>query len=84
MAGEYARVCVETAERLGVAVLDVYTVFNSMSVRERTMCLEDGLHLSTWGNQIMDRLLRAKIADAFPALMSRLEVSEIPNWDRLP
>ncbi|KAG1710627.1 hypothetical protein DVH05_013351 [Phytophthora capsici] len=49
MAGEYARVCVETAERLGVAVLDVHTLFNSMSARQRTMCLEDGLHLSTWG-----------------------------------
>ncbi|KAG3115939.1 hypothetical protein PI125_g5058 [Phytophthora idaei] len=84
MAGEYARACVETAAKLGVTVLDVHSLFNSMSARERTMCLEDGLHLSAWGNRLMERLLRAKIADAFPVLMSRLEVWEIPNWDRLP
>ncbi|ETL99404.1 hypothetical protein L917_03741 [Phytophthora nicotianae] len=84
MAGEYARVCVETAGKVGVTVLDVHSLFNVMSARERTMCLEDGLHLSAWGNRLMDRLLRTKIADAFPALMSRLEVWDIPNWNRLP
>ncbi|KAG7380597.1 hypothetical protein PHYPSEUDO_006991 [Phytophthora pseudosyringae] len=84
MAGEYARAGVETAAKLGVAVLDAHSFFNAMPARESAACLEDGLHLSARGNQLMDRLLRAKIADAFPALMSRLEVWEIPNWDRLP
>ncbi|KAE9084699.1 hypothetical protein PF010_g20732 [Phytophthora fragariae] len=68
MAGEYAKACVVTAERLNVAVLDVHSLFNSMSARDQAMTLEDGLHLSAWGNRLMDRLLRAKIADAFPAL----------------
>ncbi|KAG6576378.1 putative isoamyl acetate-hydrolyzing esterase 1 [Phytophthora cinnamomi] len=82
-AGEYAKSCVATAERLGVAVLDLHALFNSMPAREQAMALEDGLHLSAWGNRLVDRLLRAKVADAFPALVSRLQVSTIPNWDRL-
>ncbi|KAE8888002.1 hypothetical protein PF005_g21501 [Phytophthora fragariae] len=83
MAGEYAKACVVTAERLNVAVLDVHSLFNSMSARDQAMTLEDGLHLSAWGNRLMDRLLRAKIADAFPALASRLHVAAVPNWDQL-
>ncbi|KAH7474313.1 hypothetical protein KRP22_003997 [Phytophthora ramorum] len=84
MAGVYARVCVETAKKLDLPVLDLYSLFSSMPARERTRCLEDGLHLSAWGNQLMAGLLRAKVEAAFPALASRLKVWEIPNWDRLP
>ncbi|GMF45230.1 unnamed protein product [Phytophthora fragariaefolia] len=83
MAGAYAKACVDTAEKLRVPVLDLHTIFNALSAHEQTMALADGLHLSAWGNRLVDRLLWAKVADAFPALASRLQVQVIPNWDRL-
>jgi len=83
MVREYARACAATAGKHGVAVLDLHSLFSSMTARERSLCLDDGLHLSAWGNQLLERLLRTTIANNFPKLMARLEVVEIPDWGSL-
>ncbi|KAG2502626.1 hypothetical protein JM18_009519 [Phytophthora kernoviae] len=83
LAGDYARACVEVAKDVDVPVLDLHSWFNAMPPRERSLSLEDGLHLSAWGNRLMERLLRAKIAESFPELMARLHVQDIPDWRQL-
>lgn len=79
-AGTYARACVEEAAAAGVAALDLHSFFNAMSEEKRAACLSDGLHFSAEGNRLVDEVLRAKIADAFPALAARLEQWQEPNW----
>ncbi|RLN63705.1 hypothetical protein BBJ29_005656 [Phytophthora kernoviae] len=53
MAGKYAQACVETAETMGVPVLDLYSYFNNMSEWERDELLSDGLHLNLKGNKLI-------------------------------
>ncbi|KAG7396188.1 hypothetical protein PHYBOEH_002629 [Phytophthora boehmeriae] len=84
MAGEYARACMEVAKTVDVPVLDLHSWFNALPPRERSVSLEDGLHLSTLGNRWMERLLRAKMAESFPDLMVRLHAQDIPDWSQLP
>jgi lysophospholipase L1-like esterase len=82
-AGTYARACVEEAAAAGVAALDLHSFFNAMGEQERAAYLSDGLHFGAEGNRLVDELLRAKIADAFPALAARLKEWQEPNWQDL-
>ncbi|RLN88161.1 hypothetical protein BBJ28_00019054 [Nothophytophthora sp. Chile5] len=79
-AGEYARACVEVAGQLNIPVLDLYTFFNAMSESDRAGYLEDGLHFNAKGNRAVDQELQAIIATAFPELLSRLGVWDIPTY----
>ncbi|RLN93323.1 hypothetical protein BBJ28_00002103 [Nothophytophthora sp. Chile5] len=79
-AGEYARACVEVAGELNIPVLDLYTFFNAMSESDRASYLEDGLHFNAKGNRAVDQELQAIIATAFPELLSRLGVWDIPTY----
>lgn len=80
VAGAYAAACVEEAQALGVAALDVYSFFNGLSTDERNACLSDGLHFSDKGNRLVDEQLRAKIASASPELQARMGKLQLPLW----
>ncbi|KAK1931131.1 GDSL esterase/lipase [Phytophthora citrophthora] len=78
MTKEYADACVETADRIGVPVLDLNSYFNNMPVSERDALLVDGLHLNEVGNAAVDELLRGKIASEFSSLNEDLEAWQSP------
>lgn len=83
MAGKYARVCVETAHKLGLPVLDLYSYFNEMPRWRRNNLLEDGLHLNTRGNKLMYDQLLDKLKSEFPAVVRKLERWQLPNFNKL-
>ncbi|POM81616.1 Isoamyl acetate-hydrolyzing esterase 1 [Phytophthora palmivora] len=81
MAGIYARACVETANKLGLPVLDLHTYFNNMTEWNRKNVLEDGLHLNLRGNNFMYQQLRQKIDAEFPAISHKLDRWQIPSYE---
>jgi lysophospholipase L1-like esterase len=83
MAEKYARACVETAHKLGLPVVDLYSYFSEMPRWRRNNLLEDGLHLNTRGNKLMYDKLMDKIKDAFPDVVRKLERWQVPNFSRL-
>ncbi|GMF45229.1 unnamed protein product [Phytophthora fragariaefolia] len=83
MAGNYAEVCVATAHKLGLPVVDLYTYFNDMPKWRRNNLLEDGLHLNRRGNKLMFDQLLDKIKAEFPDVVRKLERWQLPNFGRL-
>ncbi|KAF4044858.1 GDSL-like Lipase/Acylhydrolase family [Phytophthora infestans] len=83
MAGKYAQVCVETAHKLGLPVVNLYSYFNDMPKWRRNNMLGDGLHLSTRGNRLMYDQLMDKIKSEFPDVVHKLERWQAPNFNRL-
>ncbi|ETI52984.1 hypothetical protein F441_03986 [Phytophthora nicotianae CJ01A1] len=81
MAGIYARACVETANKLGLPVLDLHTYFNNMTDWDRKNVLEDGLHLNMRGNNFMYEQLLQKIDVAFPNISHKLDRWQIPSYE---
>lgn len=82
MAGVYARACVETAEELGVHVLDLWTYFNSMPASRRNSYLSDGLHLNLKGNQLMYEQLQDMMSANFTRVMNKLWSWQLPSYAR--
>ncbi|EGZ15523.1 hypothetical protein PHYSODRAFT_510315 [Phytophthora sojae] len=83
MAGNYAQVCVATAYKLGLPVVDLYSYFNDMPKWRRNNLLEDGLHLNTRGNKLMFDQLLDKIKAEFPDVARKLERWQLPKFGRL-
>ncbi|KAG7396189.1 hypothetical protein PHYBOEH_002630 [Phytophthora boehmeriae] len=83
VAGEYAAACVETANSLGVSVLDLHTYFNDMPEWRRRNLLEDGLHLNTRGNKLMYEQLQDKIHSEFPDVERKLRLWQAPSFTTL-
>ncbi|KAE8887855.1 hypothetical protein PF001_g27447 [Phytophthora fragariae] len=71
--GIYARACVETANDIGVPVLDLYTYFNAMNASTRNPLLWDGLHFTAEGHEIVSELLLDKFQSEFPNVAKALE-----------
>ncbi|OWZ14797.1 Isoamyl acetate-hydrolyzing esterase [Phytophthora megakarya] len=83
LTGTYAKVCVETAHKLALPVVDLYSHFNDMPQWRRNNLLEDGLHLNTRGNMLMYDQLLEKIKNEFPDVVRKLERWQLPNFARL-
>ncbi|KAG1710628.1 hypothetical protein DVH05_013352 [Phytophthora capsici] len=83
MTGSYAQACIETAHKLGLPVVDLFSYFNDMPRWRRNNMLEDGLHLNTRGNKLMYDQLLDKIKDEFPGVVRKLERWQLPNFNRL-
>lgn len=71
--GIYARACVETANDIGIPVLDLYSHFNAMPESTRNPLLWDGLHFTAEGHEIVSELLLTKFQSEFPAVTKALE-----------
>lgn len=82
-AGEYARALIKVANEANVAYLDTYTYFNAFSTVERNACLIDGLHLSTKGHALFEKLLVATLEKEFPDLVKALNQEEYPPYHDL-
>ncbi|KAG3115976.1 hypothetical protein PI124_g20330 [Phytophthora idaei] len=83
MAGKYAQVCVETAYKLGLPVVNLYSYFNDMPKWRRNNMLGDGLHLNTRGNKLMYDQLMDKIKSEFPDVVHKLERWQLPSFSKL-
>ncbi|GMF61771.1 unnamed protein product [Phytophthora fragariaefolia] len=70
--GMYARACVETANLLGIPVLDLFNYFSAKPVSIRNSLLWDGLHFSPQGHKIVSNLLLSKIKSVFPDVAKAL------------
>ncbi|KAG2502627.1 hypothetical protein JM18_009518 [Phytophthora kernoviae] len=82
MAGKYAQACVETAETMGVPVLDLYSYFNNMSEWERDELLSDGLHLNLKGNKLMFEQLQNTMSENFTGVVNKLWSWQLPSYAR--
>ncbi|KAE9306175.1 hypothetical protein PF008_g21536 [Phytophthora fragariae] len=71
--GMYARACVETANKIGIPVLDLFTFFSSQPQSERNSLLWDGLHFTPEGHEIVSELILSKMKRVFPAVASALK-----------
>ncbi|KAG6972575.1 hypothetical protein JG687_00001413 [Phytophthora cactorum] len=83
MAGKYAQVCVETAYKLGLPVVNLYSYFNDTPKWRRNNMLGDGLHLNTRGNKLMYDQLMDKIKSEFPDVVHKLERWQLPSFSKL-
>ncbi|KAG7380937.1 hypothetical protein PHYPSEUDO_006611 [Phytophthora pseudosyringae] len=75
---EYAHACVAVANELKVSVLDLYALFNAMTVEARNAMLVDGIHFNVAGNELVEKQFRNKLSSDFSALVSSLSTSQFP------
>ncbi|RLN98475.1 hypothetical protein BBJ28_00006548 [Nothophytophthora sp. Chile5] len=79
-AAEYASACVEEAAALEVPALNLHHIFNALGPHDCASCLSDGLHLTTKGNTLVADKIRETIEREFPALATRLNTWEHPDY----
>ncbi|OWZ03947.1 hypothetical protein PHMEG_00024238 [Phytophthora megakarya] len=78
MAGKYARECVKAATKAQVPVLDLYSHFNNMTAAKRNGYLQDGLHFSKSGHEIVYEMLLDLIRKDFPDVGKQMDTWQYP------
>ena len=76
----YSQKCVEIGEKIGVGVLDLFSLMEAEPVEVRNGLLSDGLHLSQAGNVFLFEKLKEK----FLVELTKDVEQFLPNWRDLP
>ena len=79
VAETYAVACAELGAELGLPVVHTWREFTAVEGWEETL-LNDGLHLTPEGNQLLSRLVQAAILKAYPALTPEALPWDLPEW----
>lgn len=81
-AGTYADAVVALGTELGLPVVDLWRAFQKVEDWQ-TVLLNDGLHLTPAGNELVGRLVLEAVAQNFDNLRPEAIPFDVPEWGEL-
>jgi len=79
----YVEACKCVGEKLGVPVLDLWSIFTEHGDDWATALLNDGLHLTAQGNELVYNSLQSLIDKEFPGLTPENKPFDVPDYKSL-
>ena len=80
---EYVEACKCVGEKMGVPVLDLWSIFMEHGDDWATALLNDGLHLTAQGNELVYDSLQNLINKEFPGLAPEEKSFDVPDYKSL-